>query len=164
MKKYSVLFILWTFLIVLDQWTKHLISLKFKFGESLSIIENYFNLVHARNTGAAFSMFADADSHIRVPLFILLPVIASVVMIILIKRLPKEDWKNAIGLIMVCSGAIGNLIDRVRLGYVIDFLDFHWKNQAHFPAFNVADSAICVGVALLMLDFGFLKQKQTRKV
>lgn len=70
----------------------------------------------------------------------------------LFKKLPDTDLRTAWALALVSGGAVGNLIDRMRFGYVVDFLDFHWRYQAHFPAFNVADSAICVGVGLLMLD------------
>ncbi|MBU6374725.1 MAG: signal peptidase II [Bdellovibrionales bacterium] len=140
-------------LIFIDQWTKIIILNKFMLGESIPVISSFFNITYVRNTGAAFGFLATAHPSFRVPFFLVIPVIALVVIGYLFRKLPERDVKTALALSLVMGGAIGNLIDRVRLGYVVDFLDFHWKLQAHFPAFNVADSAICVGVALMMLDF-----------
>ncbi|NDD91695.1 signal peptidase II [bacterium] len=136
-----------------DQWTKMIIIDKFALGESIPVISSFFNLTYVRNTGAAFGFLAAAHPSFRIPFFLAIPVIALVVIGLLFKKLPERDIKTAMALSLVMGGAVGNLIDRVRFGYVVDFLDFHWKFQAHFPAFNVADSAICVGVALLMFDF-----------
>jgi signal peptidase II len=80
------------------------------------------------------------------------PLIALGAIGFIFRKLPAADLKLSTALSLVIGGAVGNLIDRVRFGYVVDFLDFHWKHSYHFPAFNVADSAICVGVGLLMID------------
>ena len=157
-RKHWILAIVPTSLIVLDQWTKIIILDKFTLGESIPVISSFFNITYVRNTGAAFGFLATAHPSFRVPFFLLVPVIALVVIGYLFRKLPERDVKTALALSLVMGGAIGNLIDRVRLGYVVDFLDFHWKFQAHFPAFNVADSAICVGVALMMLDFSKKEQ------
>ena len=139
-------------IITLDQWTKSLVHARFRLGESISIVTDYFNLTYIRNTGAAFGLLAQADASFRVPFFIVVPVIALGMIAWMFRQVPKEDWKLALSLVLVVSGALGNLIDRVARGYVIDFLDFHWRYQYHFPAFNVADIAICFGVGGLMLD------------
>ena len=79
------------------------------------------------------------------------------------RKIPEDAHKLAVALSLVISGAAGNLIDRLTLGYVVDFLDFHWRFGYHFPAFNVADSAICVGVGLIMLDLLLQKNEMTER-
>jgi signal peptidase II len=151
-KKYQLLLALPTLTLVLDQWTKQIIVDRFHLGESIPVIQEFFSITYVRNTGAAFGFLASADPSFRVPFFLLVPLVSLVVILFLFRKLPDRDLGTASALALVMGGAIGNLIDRLRFGYVVDFLDFHWKYQAHFPAFNVADSAICVGVGLMMLD------------
>lgn len=154
--KYIILFSFFPVLLTLDQWTKLLVISKFRLGETLPILEGYFNLTYVRNTGAAFGIFSQADPTFRIPFFILIPLIALVAIIYVFRKIRSDDLRLSVALSLVISGAIGNLIDRIRWGYVVDFLDFHWQYQYHFPAFNVADSSICIGVGLLSLDL--LKQ------
>ncbi len=151
-KKYWILAALPSLVLVLDQLTKQLIVNRFHLGESIPVMTGYFSLTYVRNTGAAFGFLATANPAFRIPFFMLVPTLALAVIIQLFRKLPDSDLRTAVALASVMGGAIGNLIDRVRFGYVVDFLDFHWRYQVHFPAFNVADSAICVGVGLLMLD------------
>ena len=135
-------------IIVLDQISKLLISGHFVYGESMRIT-GFFNLVLAHNTGAAFS-FLDSAGGWQRWMFTAIAIVAS----IWIVRLLRQHTHQAtfcLALALVLGGALGNLIDRVAYGYVVDFLDFYW-NTYHFPAFNVADSAISVGAALLLLD------------
>jgi signal peptidase II len=139
-------------IIVSDQWTKLLVLNHFEYGESLVMIRDFFSLTYVRNTGAAFGFMATANPTFRVPFFLVVPIIAMVVLGFLYRDLPLSAKWRATALGLVSGGAIGNLIDRVRLGYVVDFLDFHWTNVYYFPAFNVADSAICVGVAILLIS------------
>lgn len=157
-KKFAALFALTVFLIVLDQITKLAVVDRFVLGESIPVIDGFFSLTYVRNTGAAFGLLAHAPPAFRVPFFVIVPIIALAAIGYIFRKLPPEDVKLSTALALVISGAVGNLIDRVRLGYVIDFLDFHWSYRYHFPAFNVADMAICVGVGILMLDL--LTQKQ----
>ena len=151
-RKYPLLFVITFVSLALDQWTKLLVIQRFRLGETISIIPEFFNLTYVRNTGAAFGMFAQADPAFRVPFFLIVPFVALLAIGNLFRKLPDHDVWGSSALSLVVGGAVGNLIDRARLGYVVDFLDFHWKFQVHFPAFNVADAAICVGVGLLMLD------------
>jgi signal peptidase II len=137
--------------IVVDQWTKYLIHSRFRWGESVGVIQNLFALTYVRNTGAAFGLLHRAPSWFRDPFFILVPVVALFVILFILMTLPPDQKKAVVGLSLVFGGAIGNLIDRLRFGYVIDFLDFHWKEVYHWPAFNVADSSIVVGVGLMFL-------------
>jgi signal peptidase II len=152
MKKNWIAALIPASVIVLDQWTKQLVVDRFQLGESIPVLSSFFNLTYVRNTGAAFGFMASVDSTYRIPFFLIVPLVAMSVIGYLFKKLAPEDLKTAVALSLVMGGAIGNLIDRVRYGFVVDFLDFHWKFQAHFPAFNVADSAICIGVGLLLLD------------
>jgi signal peptidase II len=137
------------FVIVLDQLSKLAISSHFFYGESKSVITGFFNLVLAHNTGAAFSFLNDAGGWQRW-MFTAIAVAASIWIVRLLRQHAQQTL-FCLALALVLGGALGNLVDRVAYGYVVDFLDFYWANY-HFPAFNVADSAISVGAALLLLD------------
>ena len=137
-----------TLVIVLDQFTKHWIAQAFGFGEA-SPITSFFNLVLAHNTGAAFSFLAGAGGWQRV-FFIVVASVASAVILYLLRKHGQQTLFG-LALSLVLGGALGNLIDRIRWGYVVDFLDFYYGNY-HWPAFNVADMAITGGVILLVLD------------
>ncbi len=152
MNKYRLLAIISVVVLAADQWTKHLIHSKFRWGESLSLIESFFALTYVRNSGAAFGLLNRAPSWFRDPFFIVVPTTALLVILAIYRKVdPKQKW-TAVGLSLILSGAVGNLIDRLRFGFVIDFLDFHWKEVYHWPAFNVADSCIVVGVSILFLQ------------
>ncbi len=135
-----------------DQVTKQIVIERFHLGESISILEGFFNLTYIRNTGAAFGILADAHPAFRIPFFIAVPLVALGVIFSIFRKLPSHSVFMASALAFVVGGAIGNLIDRIRLGFVVDFLDFHWKFKIHYPAFNVADSAILIGVFMILLD------------
>ena len=134
--------------IVLDQLVKSWVSGAFVFGESRQVT-TFFNLVLAHNTGAAFSLFAQAGGWQRA-FFVAVAVVAAAVIVHLLRKHAHQPLFS-LALSLVLGGALGNLIDRVRLGYVVDFLDFYYGNH-HWPAFNVADMAISCGVMLLVLD------------
>jgi len=134
--------------IVLDQVTKFWISHTLQFGESLPFTP-FFNLVLAYNTGAAFNFLAHAGGWQKI-FFIAIAVVASVIIFQLLRK-HYQERQFSFALSLILGGALGNLIDRILLGHVIDFLDFYAYGY-HFPAFNVADSAITVGAILLVLD------------
>jgi signal peptidase II len=137
--------------IVLDIWTKSLVAHRIDLHEAVSVIPNFFQLVHVRNTGAAFGLGANAASR-TVPLLLNAGAIAVFcVVVVYALRSAVTDRVLQTGLHLILGGAIGNLLDRFRFGYVVDFLDVYVRNH-HWPAFNVADSAICVGIGLLFLD------------
>ena len=150
--KYTLLATLLPLLILLDQWTKYLIHTRMRLYEVIPMIEGFFNITYVRNTGAAFGMLANADPLFRKPFFILVPLVALVSILLLLKRLPAFQLRTNLPLILILSGALGNLIDRIIYGFVVDFLSFYHESLGQFPAFNVADSAISVGVALLMIE------------
>ncbi|MDP1997172.1 MAG: signal peptidase II [Gallionella sp.] len=134
--------------IVLDQISKAWITSRFAYGETL-YVTGVFDLVLAHNTGAAFSFLHDAGGMQRW-LFSGIAVVASVWIVWLLRKHGAQTL-FALALSLILGGALGNLIDRIAYGYVVDFLHFHW-NEHYFPAFNVADSAITAGAALLILD------------
>jgi len=149
MSRYRILTIISIVILALDQATKLYVDANFRLHESVPVIRDFFNLTYVRNKGAAFGIFA--DSAVRIPFFITVSVIAMLGILWYIRRI-RNDQKLAIfSLSLVFAGAVGNLIDRIRLGEVIDFLDVFWQRH-HWPAFNVADSAITVGVTLLLID------------
>jgi len=147
--RYRILLIITTISLVLDQWTKQLIDQHFALHESVPLIDNFLALTYVRNKGAAFGILA--DSAFRIPFFITVSLLALVGILWYYRKIAEEQRLLQWALTLIFSGAIGNLIDRVRFGEVIDFVDAHWF-QYHWPAFNVADSAICVGVTLLLID------------
>lgn len=132
----------------LDLYTKHLIQNAFVYGEHVPVT-GFFDLVRYHNTGAAFSFLANAGGW-QHGFFTAVSTLASAVMVYLLVKHPHQQL-FCLGLALVLGGALGNLYDRLTLGYVVDFLLFYYQQWA-WPAFNVADSAICVGVGLLMLD------------
>lgn len=150
--KYRSMAFLTPALIAIDQWTKYMIVSRFHMGETIPIVSGLFNITYVRNTGAAFGILATANPAIRVPFFVLVPILAMIAIAYVFRKIPKDSIRLSAALACVVGGAVGNLIDRLFLGYVVDFLDFHWNYQHHFPAFNVADTAICIGVGILVLD------------
>lgn len=135
--------------IIADQVTKIYIDKSMKLFDSIAVIPNLFSITYLRNKGAAFSFLSNASW--RLPFFIGISMVALIAIILFYRKIEESQKLPQIGLSMIFSGAIGNLIDRVRMGEVIDFLDVYWKSH-HWPAFNVADSLICVGVGFMLLD------------
>jgi signal peptidase II len=146
--------------VVLDQLTKMLVLKSFHLYESLVIIPNFFNLTYLTNKGAAFGFLAGVTSAWRHYFFLILISVALVFLCIAWFRMRKDHRLYGPALAMIAGGAIGNLIDRVRLGAVVDFFDFQVAGY-HWPVFNVADSAITVGVALFLLAT-YLEERQKK--
>jgi signal peptidase II len=136
-------------LIGLDQWTKLLALQHLEPGERVPVIEGFWNWTLHFNPGASFGMLADAGGA-QIWLFGGLAVLISLALSLWLRVTPRADWRTALPLALVISGALGNLIDRLRIGKVVDFIDWH-IGEKHWPAFNVADSAIVVGAILLVL-------------
>ncbi len=143
-------------IIIADQISKSMLVEYLRFGDQQTILP-FFNLVHAHNRGAAFSMLSTASGW-QDPLFIGIAASVSVALIIWLVRLPATAKLEPAAISLILGGAVGNLWDRVTLGYVIDFLDVHIF-EWHWPAFNIADSAITIGAVLLAYDI-FFKQKK----
>ena len=133
----------------LDQVTKLLVLHNLALGSHIPIGSGFFNLVHVHNKGAAFSLLNSIPAGFTRPFFIISTGLVLGVVGYLWWRLPPANWAAALGYSLIMAGAVGNLIDRVRLGEVVDFLDFYW-GRYHWPAFNVADSLVCLGAAVLV--------------
>lgn len=138
--------------VVTDQITKHLVLDRFDIGESQSVIPGFLSFTSIRNPGAAFGFLSQTDSSFRIPFFILVPLFALGMIFLLARKLEERDIRQSFALSLIAGGALGNLIDRIQFGHVVDFLDFHFRSQWHYPAFNFADVAICLGVGLLLFS------------
>lgn len=151
-----------TLVFVLDQASKFYFEGTLQLYQQIVIIPDLFSWTLAYNTGAAFSFLAGQSGWQRW-LFALIAVVVSVVLVVWLKRLkPNETWLAA-ALALVLGGALGNLVDRVLFGHVIDFILVHWQNRWYFPAFNLADSAITVGAIMLVIDMFTSKQSGESK-
>ncbi|WP_298434023.1 signal peptidase II [Geobacter sp.] len=155
---YRILLAVTAFVLVVDQATKILVDRTMELYQSIPVVDGLFSITYMRNKGAAFSFLAGFSY--RLPFFIAVSLVAIAAIAFTFRRLRDDQRLAAASFALIFAGAIGNLIDRVRLGEVIDFLDVYWKSH-HWPAFNVADSAICVGVALLALDA--LREERRKK-
>jgi signal peptidase II len=149
MLKYRLLILAASVIALLDQATKAWIEKTMLLHQSIPVIPNLFNLTYIRNPGAAFGLLSRGGGSLRTAFFIAVSLIALVVLSVLYTKAPREAWSLRWGLSLVTGGAIGNLIDRIRLGEVVDFLDFYLGSY-HWPAFNAADSCITVGIGLLL--------------
>jgi signal peptidase II len=138
-------------IVLTDQATKAFIVRNMRLGQSIPIVPGYFDLTFVLNPGAAFSLLATLPEKIRNPFFIGISIAAAVLIIIYRTRHLGAHRLASVSLGLILGGAVGNLIDRIRYGVVVDFLDAH-VHQYHWPVFNVADSAISVGVTLLLIE------------
>lgn len=148
-------------IVILDQATKLLIQHALSVHEVRSILPGFFNLVHIHNRGAAFGLLNSTDINWQTPFFIVVTLLTVLVIIFLILTTPRKDRFFIFGLSAILSGALGNLVDRVRLGYVIDYLDF-FVGPYHWPAFNIADMAISLGAMALIISFYRKERHESR--
>ncbi|MCP4625256.1 MAG: signal peptidase II [bacterium] len=156
MNKYTRLAIIAGLVIVLDQITKAIILNTLPLYDSITVISGFFNITHVHNPGGAFGFLANQSPLVRQAVFIVAALIATVLVFFLYRGAPPtHPWLSA-ALALIFGGAIGNLIDRIRFHWVVDFLDVYIKKY-HWPAFNVADSAITVGIAIFIWHLVFKK-------
>ena len=146
---------------MLDRLTKVMVADIIGPNESMPVVREFFHLTNVHNTGAAFGIFARGEDHARAPFFIATTLGAIALLAFFIARTDKTEKLVLVGLAMILGGAAGNLTDRVLYGYVIDFIDWH-VGGFHWPAFNLADSAITVGIILLGIEL-FAKGKPAEK-
>ena len=156
----AVIIILGT--LVLDIFTKWLIHVYLVPYESVTIIDNFAYLVYAKNLGSAFSFLHDAPVWFRKPFFLTIPLVA-MIFIGYVMHKSKENKVQFLSFAVVLAGALGNFINRIYPGYVIDFMDIKITNTYHWPSFNVADIAISVGVIMVMLDMLKQETKKNKK-
>src|SRR5688572_32857865 len=157
--RYLLLGLLAGAIIAIDQATKLSIVQSMRLNESIPIVPNLFSLTYIRNPGAAFGLLAGSSNAFRMVFFGLTSIFALGLLGTILLRMPEQDWMGRVSVAGILGGAIGNLIDRLRFGEVIDFLDVYVENY-HWPAFNVADSAITVGVIFLIVHFAFEKRTE----
>lgn len=155
--RYLLWLVLAGLMLALDLWTKHLASANLELFRPM-VVTPWLNLTLAHNEGAAFSLLADAGGWQRW-FFTAIAVLVSGILLVWLKRLPNNARLLPVAITMVLAGALGNMIDRVRLGYVVDFIDMHYQGW-HWPAFNVADMVIVTGVFLLLIE-GFIPRRVT---
>lgn len=137
--------------LALDQLTKYIVESGMRLHESIPVVGGLFSITYVRNPGAAFGFLAESHPMFRTVFFIGITVAAIVLIFYYIRKYASDDVLPTVSLALIMGGAVGNLIDRVRFGEVIDFLDFY-IGPHHWPAFNVADSAISIGAVLLLVQ------------
>lgn len=140
--------------VLLDRWTKRLVSARIGMYSHIQVIPGFFRITHTENTGAAFSLFADSPAHWKTQLLIGFSVLAMAIVSTLLWKQVRAFTITGIALSLILGGAVGNLWDRVASGRVVDFLLFYVK-QYQWPVFNLADSAIVIGACLLVLEILF---------
>ena len=150
-RKYWILLVICIGILLLDQWTKSTVVRKLPLYQRVEVIQGFFNLTHVRNTGGAFGIFGGEKGGLGSILFVVVSLIAIGAIVFLFLKIKESEKTLALSFSLILSGAVGNLIDRLRYGEVVDFLDFH-LSTSHWPAFNVADSAICIGIGLMALE------------
>jgi signal peptidase II len=138
-------------IVALDQLTKAMVRRMVPLSASVEVVSGFMNITHVRNTGAAFGLFNAADFPFKTVTIAVIALAAIVWVGVYAAGLPRHHWMARLGLSLIMGGAAGNLLDRVIIGSVVDFVDVYW-GAYHFWAFNVADSAISVGVAIMILD------------
>lgn len=160
LRKYTLLLIIVSIVVLSDQLSKLYIDSAMWPHQSITVIDNYFDITYVRNPGGAFGLFARGERWIVRPALLGLSAVAVVVILLIYRNTPVDRLLVRLAFSLVLGGAIGNFIDRIRFDEVIDFLDVHWYHY-HWPAFNVADAAITVGVALLCWDLFFGKSAKS---
>jgi signal peptidase II len=163
MNRIFKLLVLIFFMIIVDQLTKGYFQSNYQLGQSTAIIDGFFNFTYVHNRGAAFGFGATYGDWFRISVFKVFPVLIVIGFLVAIwnDRNDKTKTLSSWAYALIVSGAIGNLIDRIGLDYVVDFLDFHLMGK-HYPAFNVADSCITIGVMIHLLDM-ILEWKQEKQ-
>jgi len=150
-RKYWVLLIVFSVILFLDQWTKYVVQQELALYQRVEVIRGFFNLTHVRNPGGAFGIFGGEKGGLGSWLFVVVSLVAIGSILFLFAKTMEDERTLSFSFSLVLSGAIGNLVDRFRFGEVVDFLDFYLHSY-HWPAFNVADSAICIGIGLMAFD------------
>ncbi|MGB7068034.1 MAG: signal peptidase II [Pyrinomonadaceae bacterium] len=146
---------------MIDQSTKSWAIRRLRFGDDLEVIPGFFNFAYAQNTGVAFSMLDDHGSSGRWGLSIV-ALVAAVLVLYFFWRTPRSDDRILGALSLLLAGIVGNVVDRMRLGFVVDFIDVQFGSW-HYPTFNVADMAIVIGAGLLVIDMFLIKKKQVHE-
>jgi len=172
-RKYKILLAVTPAVFILDQVTKWLILTRLEIGERITVIPGLFDIVHFRNTGAAFGLFSSLSDGVRAPFFYIAAAIATVVLAFMYRAISDREVMMPVAISLVFGGIAGNVLDRLRFGEVVDFLSFHIDKRVlvgqafgrnfslplEWPAFNIADMAITTAMFLIVIS-AFLKRKQ----
>ena len=146
-------FYLLTFLVfVVDHWTKWIVRTRMDLHDHIEVIPNYLRISYVRNSGVAFSLFEQIQSVWKPYLLAAMAVIAVIVIVVYSVRMSTDRTLLQVALAVTLGGILGNFTDRIVHKFVVDFIELHFQDRFHWPTFNVADSAITVGIALLLLD------------
>jgi signal peptidase II len=154
--KYFLSGIIISAVVIIDQVTKFLVQANLPLNKSIVVLDGFFNITYIRNTGGAFGILSGMSS----PFFLISSSIALLIVVFYLVKAPKDNIWLIVSLSLISGGAIGNMIDRIRFGEVIDFIDTFYKNY-HWPVFNIADSSITIGVFILFLDMIFSRKSTT---
>jgi len=157
--KYIKLVVFAGIIVLLDQFTKALIIGHVSFNQTIPVMRGFFNITHIHNPGGAFGLMANLSPALRSIIFLFISSLAVGLIFYFYKKTPPNYPWLAAAFALIFGGAIGNLIDRLRFGFVVDFLDFYFGNL-HWPAFNVADSAISVGIGIFVFHLLFKKMPE----
>ncbi|MGE0405559.1 MAG: signal peptidase II [Candidatus Korobacteraceae bacterium] len=148
--------------VLLDRGTKWLVAARMELHDSISILPGFFRLTYVQNTGAAFGLFSESSSEWKTAVLVVFSLVALTIVAVMLWKSSHALTSTGIGLSLILGGALGNLWDRVVQGHVVDFFDFHLGSY-HWPAFNIADSAIVVGAGLMVLEILLTKTPAEEK-
>lgn len=151
-QKYLILFSLSGLVLCCDQLTKHFVHTRFVLNEPKVLLGSFLSLIYTRNNGFAFGLLQKAPQSLQEVFFIGVPVFALILIVLIFIKLQDDQILTSVALTTILAGAIGNLIDRLQHGFVIDFLDIHFRDVFHFPPFNIADCSIIIGVAIMFAN------------
>ncbi len=158
-KSFFIIALIAAAVIALDQYTKYLICANLGLYGRIEVIPGYLDIIHIRNSGVAFGFLKGFGTQYKTLSLIGVAAVAVFLLGFLISQVRRDQKLQAFSLALILGGAIGNIIDRFRLGEVVDFVDAHWQDMYHWPAFNVADMAISIGIVLLLADELLLRKK-----
>jgi len=158
MNKYILLTVVAGGVMILDQATKYVVQYLMTLHDHITVIPDFFNLTYIQNPGAAFGLFGKFTDTFRSVLLIGISIAALLILFLMYIKVREKDLLLQSSIALIIGGAMGNMIDRLRFQWVIDFLDFHW-GRYHWPAFNLADAAITIGTIVLMFHILFLKKE-----
>ncbi|HUI41038.1 MAG TPA: signal peptidase II [Terriglobia bacterium] len=142
----------------LDQVTKGMVERRIPLYDVVPVIPHFFNLTHTKNPGAAFGLFADSPAPWKTALLVVVSALLIAIVVGVVWRSRRLDWHTGAGLALILGGAVSNLLDRIRFGRVVDFLDFYFRGY-HWFTFNLADSAIVAGAFFLILEVTFSRHE-----
>ncbi len=157
-RKYLLIVSICGMLVSIDQLTKFLVTTRLRPNDSIPVFEQFLRITYVQNFGMAFGLFNNVDPNTRALILLIFPLLILIGILFLFAKIKESQTISIYGYCLVVGGALGNILDRIRAGYVVDFLDFHFHHRWHFPAFNIADSSVTFGLALLCIHLIFERE------